>query len=67
MIMSMKEKKVSDEDFKSKPVLFFYMECNTSFWNCKNIVVCMGKGDKCKAQKMWDFLDGPVVENLPSK
>ena len=26
----MKEKKVSDEDFKSKPVLFFYMEYNTS-------------------------------------
>ena len=30
MTMSMKEKKVSDEDFKSKPVLFFYMEYNTS-------------------------------------
>ena len=28
--MSMKEEKVSDEDFRSKPVLFFYIEYNTS-------------------------------------
>ena len=29
--------------------------------------MCMGKGDKCKAQKILDFLGGPVVKNLPSK
>ena len=29
--------------------------------------MCIGKGDKCKAQKMWDFFGGPVVKNLPSK
>ena len=28
--MSMKEKMVSGENFKSKPVLFFYVEYNTS-------------------------------------
>ena len=27
--------------------------------------MCMGKGDKCKAQKILDFLGGPVVKNLP--